>query len=261
MLINGNEVLIQPRVLINGAAADRNAKGEPIDLNLIELNDNDVIDTRAPRTVGEALRNAGYPPTGRRINYKLNGRDAHYSSSPKILLNDASAHISLPIQAGDSIEYDAQDAPKIADIVNAQELSVKFFYKGEEYSIPATDIQIKLNGREATLNAIVDDGAEIQYKAVQRKVMVSDALLAINFKAPDARSRIKFEIRVNGAPAEFIHPITSGDTLEVILETPDEEKLGASNEITLPASGLVPVTEKTPARFKNITIADLIRKD
>ena len=256
VLINGKEVMIRPRILINGAAADRNAEGAAIDLAAIELNDNDVIDTRAPRTVGEALRNAGYPPTGRRINYTLNGRNAHYSSSPNIMLNDAPAHIALPIQAGDSIDYDAQDSPKIADIINAQELTVKFFYKGEEFSIPATDVQIKLNGRPATLNAIVDDGAEIQYKAIQRKVMVNDALLAINFKAPEARSRMKFEIKLNGVSADFTTPITSGDTLEVILKSPEEET--SLNEVTLPA-GVVPITEKT--KFKNITIADLIRKD
>ncbi len=248
--INGAEQLIMPRILINGAAVDRKPDGSSTDLATIKLDDNDVIDTRAPRTVGEALRNAGFPPTGRRINYTLNGRAAHYSCSPKILLNDSPAQIALPIKAGDVIDYDPQDSPKIADIVNAQELTVKFFYKNEEYSIPATEVQIKLNGRDATLNAIVNDDAIINYKAVQREVTVSDALLAINFRAPDARSRTKFSITVNGEPAEFTTPILTGATLDVILTTPEGETLSD-------------VADQKPSEAppKNITIADLFRKD
>ena len=263
--INGKPSLIKPRILINGAAIDRNSDGSAIDLSTIELNDGDAVDTRAARTLGEALRNAGYPPTGRRINYTLNGRASHYSSSPRILINDSVANIALPIKAGDVIEYDAQDSPKIADIVNAQELTVKFNYKGDEYSIPATEVQIKLNGRAATLNAIVDDDAIIQYKAVQRTVTVADALLAIKFQPPDSRS---FEIRVNGAAAEFVHPLKTGDTLEIILSTPEDGETSSStsartgllNGLNLPPE-LMPIEEKTPARFKNITIADLTRND
>ena len=258
--INGADHMVAPRILINGAAV------EPKALSTVEINDGDVIETRMPRTVGETLRNAGYPPSGRRINYTLNGRSAHYTCSPKIILNEATANIALPIKAGDVIEYDARDAPKIADIVNAQELVVKFFYEGDEYSIPATDIQIKLNGRPATLNAIVDDEAIIQYKAVQRPVIVSDALLAIDFKAPDARSRTKFEIKLNGVPSEFTSPLKTGDTLEITLKLPEEiddqtSKGGGILNGRESEARVMPVEEKTSARFKNMTIADLIRKD
>ena len=248
IMINGNSVTVRPRILVNGAAIAHGSDGRSIDLSMIGLNDGDVIETRMPRTLGEALRNAGYPPTGRRINYTLNGRAAHFSCSPKIILNESTADIALPIKAGDVIEYDAQDAPKISDIVNAQELTVKFYYKGEEYKIPATDVQIKLNGRSATLNAIVDDEAIIQYKAVERKVTVSDALLAINFKAPDARSRTKFDIKINGEPAEFSRPIATGDTLEISL---------SDNGARPPEM----VEQKHTSLLKNITIADLYRKD
>ena len=169
-------------------------------------------------------------------------------------MNESTANISLPIKAGDVIEYDAKDAPKIADIVNAQELVVKFNYKGDEYKIPATDVQIKLNGRPATLIAIVDDEAIIQYKAVERQVTVEDALLAINFKAPDSRSRTKFDIKINGEPAEFSRPIISGDTLEIELKAGGE----------LNSSGNLPpemVERKSTSLLKNITVADLFRKD
>ena len=252
--INGDEYMILPRILINGAVVDRKPDGSFIDLATVSINDGDIIDTRAPHTVGEALRNAGFPPTGRRINYTLNGRAAHYSCSPKILLNDAPAQIALPIKAGDVIDFDPCDTPKIADIVNAQELTVKFNYKGEEYSIPATDVQIKLNGRDATLNAIVNDDAVINYKAVQREVTVSDALLAIDFKAPSARSRTKFEIKVNGESAEFTRPIISGDTLDIILTTAEGETL----EEVAPQK---PSEQKSTGLLKNITIADLFRND
>ena len=246
--INGNAVTIGPRILLNGSAVDLGSDGKSLNLSIIGLNDGDVVETRMPRTVGEALRNAGYPPTGRRINYTLNGREAHYTCSPKIILNELTANIALPIKAGDVIEYDAQDAPKIADIVNAKEVTVKFNYKGEGYKIPATDVHIKLNGRSATLNTIVDDEAIIQYRAVERQVTVSDALLAINFKAPDARSRTQFEIKVNGESAEFSRPIMTGDTLEINL---------SKNGDRPPEM----VEQKHTSLLKNIKIADLFRKD
>ena len=78
---------------------------------------------------------------------------------------------------------------------------------------------------------------------------------------------MKFEIRVNGVAAEFVHPLKTGDTLEIILSTPEDGEVsstsartGLLNGLNLPPE-LMPIEEKTPARFKNITIADLTRND
>ena len=222
ILVNGKEEHIRPRILVNGEASN---------LDRI-LKDGDVVESVAPRSVGEALRSAGYPPTGRKIKYTLNGRQSHYTCSPTILMNDSPVQITLPIHQNDSIEYIANDMPKIGDILNASTLEskIRFYYEDEEYELPAATVELKLNGRPASKNSIIDDDATIEYKSFARLATVSDALLAVDFKPPEAKTRMKFKILVNKRPVDFADPIKSGDKLEVIL-TPREAD---PNELTVP---------------------------
>ena len=253
--INSEEKKIQSRILVNGEAANMERV----------LKDGDVVERREPRTVGEALRIAGYLPTGRKIHYTLNGRQTHYNCSPTILMNDSPVQISLPIHPNDKIEYIANDMPKISDVLNAStvETKIKIYYEKEEYEIPAATVELKLNGRTANKNTIIDDGATIEYKSVSRKVTVSDALLAVDFKPPAAKTRIKFKILVNKQPVDFTDPIKSGDTLEIILTPPENDP----DMLTVPPefasnSSLKP---RTPSKElqgrKKLTISDFIRND
>ena len=213
--INDKSESIKPRILVNGEATGDNRL----------LADGDVVEVRQPRTVGEALRLAGYSPTGRKIKYTLNGRQSSYTCSPTILMNDSPVQISLPIHQGDSIEYIANDMPKISDVIKVSNLeaSVKIFYENEEYEIPAATFDLKLNGRAANRNSIIDEDATIEYKSLARVVTVSDALLAIDFKPPDSKSRMKFKILINGKAVDFADPITNGDKLEIELTPPEED--------------------------------------
>ena len=215
IIINDTEEVIKPRVLVNGEASN---------LNRI-LVDGDVIETRSPRTVGEALNLAGYPPTGRRIKYTLNGRQSHYNCSPTILMNDSPIQITLPIHQGDSIEYIANDMPKISDVIKVSNLesTITIHYEGEDFEILAANSELKLNGRAANKNSIIDDNAVIEYKSFERTITVSDALLAVDFKPPDPRSRIKFKILINDQPVDFADPIKNGDTLKVDLIPPEDD--------------------------------------
>jgi hypothetical protein len=208
--INGREKHLCQRITVNGkeAAADQ------------LLADGDTIESREFKSLGEALLAAGYPPTGQKIHYMLNGQSATYNSLPEILLNDQPASISLPIHEGDHIEYIADETPKLGDILNLQDkdTSIIIYYENREYTIPSANIELAVNGRSASPGTLIDEGCDITYVKSERAVTtVSDALLAVNFQAPAATSHMTFTILVNGQPVDFIAPIKNGDTLDVRL--------------------------------------------
>ncbi|MBQ3443056.1 MAG: hypothetical protein IJG33_07420, partial [Selenomonadaceae bacterium] len=132
----------------------------------------------------------------------------------------------------------ANDAIKVGEIIKdeSRATAVKILYTGKEYRIPtATTILLSVNGRVSTENTIVEDGAEIVYEREEKNfVMVSDALLAVNFKPPPAKSRMSFVIKVNGVPVEFADPVKSGDNLEVILKTPDGLEFKPLDDLEMP---------------------------
>ena len=145
--------------------------------------------------------------------------------TPDIYLNGDRAELSDIPKAGDAIEYVANDAVKVGAVIkNSNRAStIKIFYNGKEYSIPTTTtILLSVNGRISNENTIIEDGAAIIYEQDEKKsVMVSDALLAVNFKPPPAKSRMSFVIKVNGKPVDFADPVINGDELDITLKTPD----------------------------------------
>ena len=261
VFINGKEELVTPKIMVN----------DEVSLPTRILKDGDEIKILTARTVGEVLRLVGYPPTGRKINYTLNGRKSHYTCSPEILMDDGEVKLTLPIHAGDNIEYIAHDSPKVSDIINISGIatSVNIFYEGKEFEIPTmANVDLTVNGRAANTNTLVEDGAEISYeKSENRTVTVSDALLAVNFQPPDPKSRMGFVIKVNGIPSDFADPIKQGDTLEVILKTPDGVELTSPDSIEIPVEKFEiksppkeePTQEKSPRQ--KLTIQDFIRND
>jgi ribosomal 50S subunit-recycling heat shock protein len=275
--INGREKHIRQRVTINGKEADADQL----------LADGDTIESREFKSLGEALLAAGYPPTGRKIHYKLNGNDTTYSCTPEILLNDNPASISMPIHEGDHVEYIADEEPKLGDILNLSnsDTSIVIYYENAEYQIPSASVELTVNGRKASPGTLIDDGCEITYvKSERTATTVSDALLAVNFQPPAATSRVTFTILVNGQPVDFTDPVKNGDSLEVrltSLETPAAPAMPAaapqpaaptpapsiSSFIHTPQPAPQPITPPaTPAapagtQPRRRTIADFIRTD
>ena len=208
-----------------------------------------MIESREFKSLGEALLAAGYPPTGRKIHYTLNGKETTYSCTPEILLNDAPASISMPIHEGDHVEYIVDEDPKLGDILNIKnaDTNVMIYYENKEFAIPSANVELMVNGRTASPGTIIDDGCEVTYHTSERQTTtVSDALLAVNFQPPAATSRINFTILVNGMPVDFTDPVKNGDTLEVKLTSRDVP-------ITPSLSAMPADTTTTTAGTPNIT--------
>ncbi|MBR2216064.1 MAG: rod shape-determining protein [Selenomonadaceae bacterium] len=255
--INGEETAIHQQFLVNG----QNAEAD------YELKDGDAVETRDPKSLGEALKIAGFAPSGRRIHYTLNDKDSHYTCMPHILLNDLPATLSAPISPGDHIDYTANDTPKLGDVLNLTEkdASILIYYNKEEHRIPSASIELTLNGRHTTPHALIEDGCKIRYIRSERMATtVSDALLAVDFQPPAATSRLKFTLLVNGHPAEFTDPVKNGDSLDVIL-TPIDGKGGATtpppNPATAPPSHTVTTERSERPRPRHPSISDFIRRD
>lgn len=253
--VNGKDFSVKPKILVN----------DEVSLPTRILQDGDIVDTKTRRTVGELLRLANYPPAGKKIYYTLNGSKAHYVCKPDIFLNGDRADISDVPQAGDAIEYVANDAIKLAEIIKDENriAAIKIFYNDKEYAIPTTTtVLLSVNGRVSNENTIIEDGAEIAYEREEKNsVMVSDALLAVNFKPPPAASRMSFTIKVNGLPVDFADPVKSGDRLEVILKTPDGLEFKPLDDLETPVRK---DSLTTPAKLdpnKKFSLSDFIRTD
>lgn len=253
--VNGKDFSVKPKLLVN----------DEVSLPTRILRDGDILDTKTRRTIGEILRLANYPPAGKKIHYTLNGSKAHYVCKPDIFCNGDRAEITDVPQSGDAIEYVANDAIKVGEIVKDENLTsaIRIFYNGKEYSVPtATTILLSVNGRVSNENTIIEDGAEIIYEREEKNsVTVSDALLAVNFKPPPANSRVSFVIKVNGLPVEFPDPVKGGDNLEVILKTPDGLEFKPLDDLETPVRK---ETLMTPAQLdpnKKFSISDFIRTD
>ncbi len=205
--LNGEETAVTANILINDSVPE----GDPI------LRDGDVIVSRRERTLGEVLRAANLPPTGRRISYTLNGEARRFSTQPHITLNDAPAPLSTMLHEGDVIEYEETAIPTVETVLDLSAAAsyATITYEGREHAVPASGFGLTINGREASASTVVEDGAVIAYQKGTGSANVSEALLAVGFTPPPATSRVTFAILVNGIKADFTSPIHTGDTLEV----------------------------------------------
>ena len=219
VVLNGEETAVTASILINESVPE----GDPI------LRDGDVIVSRRERTLGEVLRTANLPPTGRRISYTLNGEARRFSTQPHITLNDVAAPLSTMLHEGDVIEYEETAIPTVESVLDLSAASyATITYEGREHNVPASGFALTINGREASPGTIVEDGAVITYQKGTGSANVSEALLAVGFTPPPATSRVTFTLLVNGTKADFTSPIRTGDTLEVAF-TP-LESLNAATE-------------------------------
>ena len=246
--VNGKPFSVAPKLLVN----------DEVSLPTRILQDGDILNTKSKRTVGEILRLANFPPAGKKIHYILNGSKAHFTCTPDIFLNGDRAEISDIPNAGDAIEYVPNDAIKVGEIIKDENraASIKIYYNGKEFSIPTTiTALLSVNGRISNENTIIEDGAQIIYEREEKNsVMVSDALLAVNFKPPPAKSRMSFVIKVNGTPVDFADPVKSGDELEIILKTPDGLEFKPLDDLETPI-------RKEIEPQKKFSISDFIRTD
>lgn len=235
LYINGNKKTLPPAFLVNGELADEKHP----------LADGDVVENKETRSVGEALKMLGYPPTGKKIGYKLNGTETQFTCIPEILLNDQPTTLSASVYEGDRVEYILPDDPKLGEVLGLSErdTSLIIYFNGAEKLIPSARVSLELNGRPASANAIVTEGCSVNYEISERSVTtVSAALATVGFEPPAANSGMVVAIKVNDKPAHFTDPLMNGDHIDVDIHLSDG--VAAKKAATAPAA---PTAEPTPA--------------
>ena len=209
--VNGEQKQLAPEFLINEESASPDAA----------LKDGDVITTKTTRTVGEALAALGFPPTGQRLSFTLNGTRSQYTVKPVILVNDAPGALSQTVRDGDRIEYRLDSEPKLGDILDIDDFAahLTILYNGAETKIPSATVSLEVNDRPATVNTLIAEGSRVKYtRSEARATLVSTALAAVGFVPPPATSRVTVDILVNGQIAQFTDPIKNGDALDIKIQ-------------------------------------------
>ena len=243
LYINGNKKTLPPAFLVNGELADENRL----------LVDGDVVESKETRSVGEALKMMGYPPTGKKIKYKLNGTETQFTCIPEILLNDQPTTLSASVYEGDRIEYILPEDPKLGEVLGLSEsdTSLIIYFNGVEKVIPSARVSLEMNGRPASANTLVIEGCSVNYEISERTAtLVSTALAAVGFEPPAANSGMVVEIKVNDKPAHFTDPLMNGDHIDIDIHLSDG--VAAKKAAAAPSSEPAPAPdepepEETPA--------------
>ena len=221
LYINGHEKRLPAELLVNG---EKPREGQL-------LNDGDIVTKKETRSIGEALRNAGYPPTGKRINFKLNGIETQFASVPDILVNDEPATLSMLVHDGDRIEYMTNGEPKLSDVLDLKERDtyLTIYFNGAEQKVPSDNVTLEVNERPASLNTIITEGCVVRYERDERRAtLVSHALAAVKFEPPASSSGLTVELLLNAKPASPSDPIKNGDALDIKITPKSQDALVSS---------------------------------
>lgn len=210
VFINEHKFSVLPRIMVNNQPAKPDQK----------LADRDTVNWHDVKSLGEILLSAGFKPTPRKFKYLLNNVSTQHSVSPTILIHDKTATISTEIKPNDQITFIEPKPPKLGDIVGLTntDSQITIYFNKTKCQIPTARCQITLNGQPAALDAVAQDGSEITYTISEKSAtMISDVLLAAEFKPPSALSQVKVEILLNNHPAEFTSPVKNGDAIDIVI--------------------------------------------
>ncbi|NLY55648.1 MAG: cell division protein FtsA [Firmicutes bacterium] len=248
----------QSRSVLSFQAVDLKVQDLPVRLfNLI-----------AP-TVADALIAADIDPSivrnrlGLALTVKVNGMFRIVRGTPgrpgQFLLNGEPATLDTPVHDGDQLTVIPAEDGKAAEAVVADLISVpeirNCYFNGELVSLRPT---ILLNGRRASLDTPVPDGADIIY---DQYLTVRDVLRQQGI-SPDGKQSVQvsvngrtrtirmanFRITVNGREADLDHRLADGDwvvyqedgvqpTIRSFLLDRELEEVAAVSSITVTVNG------------------------
>lgn len=221
--INGTPHEIAPILLLNG----QETNGNPL------LNDRDVITFRPLKNLGEILVQSGFVPTPRKYNYTINGEKYQHSASVKLLVNQNTQTVSYSVQDGDEIAFIEPNAPRLGEVLELDAIAagMKIYFNKKEVSLPTATYTVKKNQTPVSLDDLLEEGCALTYEVTEKSApILSDVLLAVDFKPPGPLSKVRVDILINNEPAEYISPVKGGDSIDVIITDLSQESLFKKKE-------------------------------
>lgn len=222
VICNDRPLSLGPIILVNG-------EPQPLDAALV---DRCEVEIRLPRTIEEVLRSAEMSAGGEEeatpyLQFSVNGHSYSIPSrSEVILLNGKTASLSDYVRQGDELVYRREEitSPTIRDVIPLDEWvqeTVTVLFNGEKVVLPVTQVAITMDGRVASPEDTVVDGAVITVKSSPSATPVfSDVFrfVEVSLEKPDRESISGFVMLVNGELATFQTELKSGDKLELFWE-------------------------------------------
>ena len=209
--INGNEIIVTPRVNMNGSLVS----GETA------LTDRAEIVWKPITTVGDLLAHLEVdPPYAAELKVSVNGQQRLLKYAlGTLLLNGNLVGIDAPVEAGDNLELTDEISPRwrVRDVSpQAGPTFVDISLNGQPRSLPSSRTKLRLNGKPAYGDELLSDGDQIEYATPDQDLIFTDLFRYLDFQPspPPGKSRLK--MLINGQPASFMSPIKTGD--EILLE-------------------------------------------
>ncbi|WP_103109383.1 cell division protein FtsA [Brevibacillus reuszeri] len=222
VICNDRPLSLGPIILVNG-------EPQRLDAALV---DRCEVEIRLPRTIEEVLRSAEMSAGGEEeatpyLQFSVNGHSYSIPSrSEVILLNGKTASLSDYVRQGDELVYRREEitSPTIRDVIPLDEWvqeTVTVLFNGEKVVLPVAQVAITMDGRVASPEDTVVDGAVITVKSSPSATPVfSDVFrfVEVSLEKPDRESISGFVMLVNGELATFQTELKSGDKLELFWE-------------------------------------------
>ncbi len=208
--INGKTEVIPPVVTCGGKEA---GPDEP-------LKDRADIIVKKNRTLKDIIAAAGRSfgaVQERDIMITVNGETKILKQrNYRLKLNGADAMPEYRVKNMDKIEFSNKPSfYRIRDIINKMDDSkIKVRVNGKEYEIERPGADIIMNGKRASADEFIVNGADIKTGVSSGKPLLSSVFKVHPIDAGDMKGRM-LDIKLNGEKAGYTAPLNDGDEIEI----------------------------------------------
>ena len=216
--INNKLVSLKPSVHINGVE-------KPSDTCLC---DRDAAEITFPKTIGDVLAVYSNIPVKKRFSYRLNGEPLNTEQPSRLSVNGRPAKLDDLLGAGDAIQISEPDLPTLTELLALDTTTLakaKVTFEKKPLELETVYQTLTVDQKPASPSDQPPIGSSIVYQIVTRRPMVSDVLLAAKF---DPQRQIpsgqRFQLLVNGIPAEFTSTVKTGDEISLLLSSINDVK-------------------------------------
>jgi cell division protein FtsA len=188
------------------------------------VQDNDVIETRAPATLGEALGLLGYQELRTESLYPIRVGGAEQTlRRPRwiLTLNGTLAEPTAPIRDGDRVTLEPARAPLITEVAASLMAGggmVRVRCNGRLLELSAGEPVLCRNGAPAAPGDRIEPYDEIKLTTGDNAPIFIHLMERIGFNPNPPQGKNVLVMRVNGQPAEFTTTLQDGDEADLYWE-------------------------------------------
>jgi cell division ATPase FtsA len=205
--VNGEEVLVQPQITVNGV---------PQRLDY-QIGHGDNIEITHVQTVGELLESRGVQQY-RTLSFTVNGEERTLSRPVKLIINGEAAPYTKTLRPGMEITCGKPQVTLGEVLPRAATAPISIKVNGESLQLTPTVTGILVNGTPQSLDYLVQPGDIIHFDSRSFGFIVTD-IFRVYQPDPEFLAR-GGQITVNGLSVGFTAPLKDGDVVELRAAAP-----------------------------------------